>query len=356
VEIELTAVAGLALLAVLAVLASLMLGERLLGRDTQPDSVEEFTRADGGRLWADRWLPEGTHRGVVVTCHGIGSNRHHFDLLPEVSFVQALRAAGYEVWNVDLRGHGRGRAVLERPWSFDDHVEVDVPAILEAACTASEAEAIHWVGHSMGGLVGLAYAALHPDDTRLASLCTLGAPVDSEPGWSLRWTITLFGPIARRLAHLPAHWPTRAVALAALPLPLRSDRIALHQFSAKGLRAMAWRVVEPISTLAVLQLATIWEPGGLRSADDTISYTQLLGRVHVPLCVVAAQGDSLARLEELAPIVDLAGSEITHFEGISTANGASSDLCHASLLAGKHAPTDVFPKVCAWLDQRTQMA
>ena len=356
-----TELVGIGLIAVaslvaLMVLASLILGERLLGRDTRPDQVVELPRSDGGRLWADRWLPEGARRGVVVTCHGIGSNRHHFDLLPEVSFVQALRAAGYEVWNVDLRGHGRGRAILEEPWSFDDHVEVDVPAILAAACATSGAEAVHWVGHSMGGLVALVHAALHPDDTRMASLCTLGAPVDSAPGLSLRWSMRLFGPIARRLAHIPVHWPTRAVALAAVPHPLRTDRIALDQFSPRGLRAMAWRVVEPVSTRAVLQLATIWEPGGLRSADGQVSYRPLLQKLAVPLCVVAAKGDSLARLDELAPILDMTGSAAPHFEGIAVDRGASSDLCHASLLAGEHAPTEVFPRVCAWLHQRTQMA
>ena len=42
----------------------------------------------------------------VVLCHGISSNARFWDLAPDRSLADWLVAQGYDVWNLDLRGHG----------------------------------------------------------------------------------------------------------------------------------------------------------------------------------------------------------------------------------------------------------
>src|SRR5687767_5683513 len=43
---------------------------------------------------------------AVVLVHGISSNHLFWDLEPQRSLAQHLQRQGYDVWNLDLRGHG----------------------------------------------------------------------------------------------------------------------------------------------------------------------------------------------------------------------------------------------------------
>src|SRR3990172_6019586 len=92
-----------------------------------------------------------------------------------------LRVLDAAVPHADGRGRGplrRDAGRLAHPgaprrWTFDDHVRLDVPAALAAVRAATGAAAVHWVGHSQGGLIGMAASAAFPE--RVASLVALGA-------------------------------------------------------------------------------------------------------------------------------------------------------------------------------------
>jgi pimeloyl-ACP methyl ester carboxylesterase len=38
-------------------------------------------------------------------------------------------------------------------WTVDDHLQKDVPAVLEYVLQATGAKQLHWIGHSMVGVV-----------------------------------------------------------------------------------------------------------------------------------------------------------------------------------------------------------
>lgn len=93
-----------------------------------------------------------------------------------------LAERGWDVWVPDLRGNGRS----DRPswwdrktwWTVDEHLNLDLPTVVTAVLSATGARQVHWVGHSMGGMLavgaisrGLECASALRSVTLLASGC-----------------------------------------------------------------------------------------------------------------------------------------------------------------------------------------
>lgn len=95
----------------------------------------------------------------VVFVHGIGSSHAGWD-----GIVRAL-APRYQCITYDLRGHGIS-PIPEMPFALD-HLVAD----LEQLRQRLGIEAWHIAGHSLGGMIGPAYARLYPD--RVLSLALI---------------------------------------------------------------------------------------------------------------------------------------------------------------------------------------
>ncbi len=159
-----------------------------------PSGVEELETqtADGVTLRLDRLRASGSRRGVVVCLHAMMTDGRYFGARREPSFAATLAAAGYDVLVADFRGHGRSvppRAGAD-DWSFDDLVELDLPAIIAAAARASSCapNELVIVGHSLGGLVTTAGLAT----ARIPSPRLVVLPATAV------WLLGRDGPLARR--------------------------------------------------------------------------------------------------------------------------------------------------------------
>src|SRR5262245_39223679 len=92
---------------------------------------------------------DASNMDVVVCVHGVGRNGRDFDVLGE-----AL-APTHRVLAVDMPGRGKS------DWLADpnDYVFPTYLATLTALIARSGADAVSWVGTSMGGLLGVVVAA-----------------------------------------------------------------------------------------------------------------------------------------------------------------------------------------------------
>ena len=151
---------------------------------TSQDETGFLRTEDGWRIAVHRYRARGTAvRFPVLLCHGLGGNRYSFDLRGAPSLASFLSRQGWDVWVVELRGSG----MSDRPglwysdvpysWDFDDHLRADLPAVIEYVLKRSGASSVHWIGHSMGGMLAEAYLASQ-DDPRLASVIAIGSPAD----------------------------------------------------------------------------------------------------------------------------------------------------------------------------------
>ena len=120
------------------------------------------TTSDGVALNIERVAASGAKRGTMVLLHAMMTDGRYL-----LKFAPRLAAEGYDVFVAEFRGHGTSQK--PKDWTFDDLVELDLPAILSAAGTD-----VTIVGHSLGGLVACAALATGrvPPVTRLALVTT----------------------------------------------------------------------------------------------------------------------------------------------------------------------------------------
>ena len=113
---------------------------------------------------------------AVVLAHALGCDHRMW------SDLSARLAPDFRVIALDARGHGKS-PVVPRPYSLEIMAD-DAALVLDKLGIARA----HWVGLSMGGMVGQAFVLRHP--ARLAKLvianstCSYGA--EGRPMWQAR--------------------------------------------------------------------------------------------------------------------------------------------------------------------------
>jgi acylglycerol lipase len=121
--------------------------------------------APGVRLAATGWAPDAP-RAVALLCHG------HVEHLGRYGHVvAALTSAGYTVYGVDHRGHGRSSGTRALITDFD-RVADDFHVLAEIAAGRHPGLPTILIGHSMGGLIALRYTLRYQHE--LTALVTSG--------------------------------------------------------------------------------------------------------------------------------------------------------------------------------------
>lgn len=100
---------------------------------------------------------------AVILVHGIGSRRQAWDTI-----AYGLERA-FTVVRYDLRGHG------ESPLPRESFGLGDLVADIEALRQKLDLNRVHIVGHSLGGMIGPAYARLYPSQVATLSLVSTAA-------------------------------------------------------------------------------------------------------------------------------------------------------------------------------------
>lgn len=112
--------------------------------------------ARGVSLFHQSWQPAGAPRGAVVIAHGFAEHGGRY-----AAVAGRLVEAGYAVRALDHRGHGRSGGKRTSVVRFDDYVE-DLATIVTISRTDWPSARLTLLGHSMGGLIALAFATQHP--------------------------------------------------------------------------------------------------------------------------------------------------------------------------------------------------
>ena len=129
---------------------------------------------------------------ALYMVHGIGSRAVMWD-----SIIPALKDK-FTCVSFDLRGHGAS-PVPPVPYSLEQLVED-----LEALRARLGHEQIHVIGHSLGGMIGPAYAHAHADHTLSVSLLSTAAGRTEEDRTKLQGVIAAMqekgiGPVLETL-------------------------------------------------------------------------------------------------------------------------------------------------------------
>ncbi len=332
--------------------------ELVLARGAVPIALvrKRAAHAVPGRLGADV-EPESLARPTlasVLMIHGYGQNRYAFHL-PSRSFVNHLAQAGFDVFNVDLRGRGRSAHLgATRPASVEEFVRDDVPAALDTIQRLAGPRPVFLLGHSLGGIVS--YCVAVEERERVAGVVALGSPYHFTQGSP--WLTVLgaaFRTVDARLTLPNLAVPTRAygrfvraarrvVDSRLYPIPLRGFRrgsiepTVLHEHMAMAMDN---------GSIATMRGMFQWArevSHGEDSAPGLFGYGKRFEALDVPLLMIAGTFDDLAPPASVRPAYERSKSGDRTYRELP--------FGHVDMLIGREAPLLTWPVVEQWLKKR----
>lgn len=150
-----------------------------------------FGGAGGLEIHWRAWSPPDPARAVVLIAHGAAEHSGRYEWV-----AGRLVERGLAVLALDHRGHGRSdgpRAYVDRV----EHAVADLDALARLAADREPGVPLFLLGHSMGGMIALAYALDHQE--KLAGL-VLSAPLALLPvPAAARLAARTLGTVAPRL-------------------------------------------------------------------------------------------------------------------------------------------------------------
>ncbi len=327
--------------------------KRWLGREPSRAETLFVTTPDDVRLAIHRVRPrsvDARKAPAVMLLHGLGANRYAFHF-PGRSLAEWLAARGFDCYVPELRGAGLSGKRHWR-WDLDDYLRWDLPTVLRAIREETGQERIHWVGHSLGGILLLSYAIRHGEDA-IASGCTIGTALDYTAGASGFKRLNAARALIERVPLIP--WGTTTHLLAPLlgrvDTPLERFNFCRENIEPELVRAVHANAFCAIPETLLRSLATTFEPGGLCSRDRTIRYVERARDLRLPLLLVAGSRDEQCPVEAVEATVTALGREV-EVHRCGRAWGHRADYGHFDLILGKHAPDEVWPRIERWLGER----
>lgn len=287
----------------------------------------------------------------IAIIPGYGMNSFLFGFHPRgTSMELCLAEAGFEVWSLNLRAQGGSRPLSPdaEPPSFAAFAGVDLPATLEfiGRQTNSPGHPISLIGCSLGGTIAYTYLALHPHQSRVGAVVTIGSPIHWERPPLLFKLLGVRPDLIERIKLRG----TRPMVRAALPLLQRLPRLA-HVYlnpahvDLHALHEMARTVENPQPRLN-RELSEWLAAGSLTVRGRNIA--EALGQVAVPLLVTLANRDGIVPTDSVSSVRSRWGGRADEL-----VVGTPDDwYSHADLFIGNQAPAKVFGPIAAWLTER----
>lgn len=274
-----------------------------------------------------------TSDGITIALHRIGTGQpillipgtfsnHTFWLGTRgVGFARYLAEHDYEAIALDPRGHGDSqRPTKGERWDFDHWIRHDVPTAIRSILDEGREPFI--IGHSAGGASTLACLGSHAELARhIKGMIIVSTPVP----WLQPWR----GAGA---------WLIRATAQ------------MLGRFPAKLLNLGPEDELEGVMTQWMS-----WNLQGRWTANDGSDYEVGIRRIGLPTLMISGAGDRFfAPPQAVSGLFDWIGSNQKELLICGRGTGFSEDFDHVSILVGKAARAEVWPRLLSWVERRSK--
>lgn len=317
--------------------------------------VEYVTTQDGWKIALHR------HRGTkrrfpVLLVHGLASNYRNMDFpVKDLSVARYLAKQGYDCWIVDLRGSGLSKKNFFRAykWYFDDFVFQDLPAAVEKVLEVTGAPKLHWIGHSLGGLLAYPFAQCFPRKNILKSLTTIAAPVTtaSRPGY-FKHTYRI-DSLLRFIPVVPYRTLSKVAKIFANYVLGRDDHylFAKENMTREIFTQILTHAVESVPSSLILQIHSWLRHNHFVSKDGKINFMGNLEEITCPILMIAGSVDSFTTMADIRLAfrkIPNAKKELLIF---GKDRGHQTEYGHVDLILGKNAPKEVYPHILRWLEE-----
>jgi polyhydroxyalkanoate synthase len=276
-----------------------------------------------------------------------------FDLRAGHSFVAYLLNCGFDVFILDLGVPGREDAVM----SVDDYILDFIPQAVQKIREKTRQDRVSLLGWSMGGIMNVCYNALNADDANVKNLICIGSPVDYSKMFPINIMTKLgYLPFKRFIdlvGNVPGFLSSTAFKLTAPgALITRYFELAYHYWDRSyiaGFEALeTWmNVFIPYPAEALMQFATDF------IKDDKLKTLQIemggrtldMKAIKSNVLVVAGTTDFIAPPPSCTALLDFVSSR--------DKSKVLAKMGHLGLVAGSHAPEEVWAPIADWLSKRS---
>lgn len=292
----------------------------------------------------------------VILSHGVATNHRCLDLIEGGSLARHLAEQGFDVWSLDLRGHGDSRdppkGVSRSQRSFDHYVLHDVPAAVRYVRNQTGADGVAWVGHSMGGMV--AYAYLGAGGEGIDALVAIASPGSMRQHGLLRLAAEM-GPAFALLPQVYGRCYGKfhaAVFRGWSPFYLDNLVYNRRNLTAEERKLLAATALENISRAEVKSFSSWSTRDRFCSDDGKVDYVAGFARITVPVLLLSGTADRIVPPANVQFVMGRLGSADKTHRVFGRLSGDAHDWGHVDLVAGELADAEVFPEIAAWLEAR----
>jgi pimeloyl-ACP methyl ester carboxylesterase len=334
------------------IIATCRFWEWYYGAATSQDETLYFTTEDNWRLAVHHYKPREIRGQPVILCHGLSSNRYSWELPGGPSLAKYLSDQGRDVWVPELRGSGMSDhpglfiSNVSYDWDFDDHLNKDVESIIEFVLSRTGARKVHWVGHSMGGMLILAHLGLSKDP-RIASATAIGSPTDfSAARTFLSDALLRIKPAIAGFPFFPFFFAARLITpvINYVPDKFIAGFNTANMEPSTARRAIALAAQLVTSNKIWMNFGRFIETGRFETQDGR-PYLADLPTCKTPMLIVAGTRDNMAPAASVNWICRAGNENLRKCVTLGKQTGFSADYGHMDLIVGKKAEEEVFPLV-----------
>lgn len=263
----------------------------------------------------------------VLLIHGFIENGRIFYTEKGKGYAPFLARQGYDVFVADLRGRGKSTPRIHRGSDFgqQEFLNEEFPAFVAKVVELKGNVPMHWAAHSWGGVMLLAYLALHEPPVPIRSMVLFGSKRHiSVRNWTYYWMIygvwrLIFPFIIRRKGYVEA-----------VKYKMGGDNESAKVFfeTDQWVREKEWHH---------------WVTGEDLSA--------LLNKKNLPPTLYfAGQNDKvLGHPIDVQLLADETGEQHRHTHLLSRENGHLLDYGHIDMMTHPKAKEDHFPMALKWM-------
>ena len=273
----------------------------------------------------------GTAAGPpVLMLHGAIENGRIFYSESGKGMAPYLARNGYDVYVIDLRGHGKSLPAIDRSSCFGQTEAIceDIPACIEAVRKLRGPIPQQWIAHSWGGVFFSSVLARFPEYSKdVASLVYFGSKRTIRV-WNIQRIVKV---------ELVWKWICPLACLIYGYLPARQLRIGSDSETAKFYRQSAEWVKNHV-----------WV-----DSDDGFDYGAAVKKLSLPpIWYLAAENDrALGHPDDVRDFMESSGRQECRYTLLACKNGNLHDYDHIDMLTHSDAVQDHFPLVLEWLRQ-----
>ena len=307
---------------------------------------------DGAQIYVEHFQNAGPS---IILAHGISSNHRFWNLNTTHSLALFLHEKGFDVYNMDFRGHGfathtsKGEKQIQG-WTIDSY-GIDIHAIIQHIRHQRPQERPMYLGHSLGGLALISYLAQYGSQS-IKAMIVVASPFDfrhQEP--------------VLRLARAGA-----SVSILPVPTPMLARIAAFFSNTPAHIDSLLWgkdtispkirkelynSIVSPMTPKELLHLSKTLSQDAFSPAVGSHTYTKNLSEHDIPALFLAGRADRIAPVDRVLGYYNALGSSDKEFRILGKDYGFSIDYGHLDYALARIAPKEVFPIISAWLSKKS---